>query len=642
MLRELKSFSLETTLATAIGTFVIYTAATGPFVLLVNRSVFLGLVLLMGLTIYPLFKGTKYRPLGVLVDLTMAGFIVAACARVAIYQDEIMMTLPIASNSDMLLCWGLVFSVLELCRRSVGWMFTSIVAAGVLYALFGQYAPGTFETRGFSLQFITETLYLGDLGVWGSLVGISSTVLAAFIMFGSLLLFSGAGQTFIDMATRIGGATPGGAAKVATIASGMFGMLAGSSVANVATTGNITIPMMKRLKYPPALSGAIEAVASTGGQLAPPILGAAAFVMAEFVGVGYWTIAAAAIIPALLYYLGVYWTVHVIAVRTDLGKVAADEMPAWKTAFAPKRVLPLALGLGGIAFGVVNGNSIVFAVFIGMCGLVAGYLTTRLRDIESAKSIGKNLFDGFIDAGKGLVMVGILLAGAQILVGLINLTGLAGTISALVVQLAGPHLLLLGVVTACIGLLMGMGLPTIAAYVLVAAMMIGPLENAGVPNLSAHMFVLYYAALSAITPPVCVAVFIAAGIARTDWGPVALQALRLGAITYILPLMFLYYPALLGQGTWEEIGWAALTGVTLTFAVASLLSGLAVLGNRIVDSAILLVIILLAIYDHRIATSAAAGIMAVTLYASRRRRIVSQENEVTALTDANIANAKSE
>ena len=621
MIRFLKTEVMAKVLAAAIGIFVIYTSATGPFVLLVNRSVFLGLVLLAGLVTYPLFKESKLRPYGVVVDLIFAGFIIVACAKVAIHQREIMDSLPIASNNDMILCLGLVVSVLELCRRAVGWIFTSIVIAGVFYALFGQHAPGTFELRGFSTEFITETLYLGSLGLWGSLVGISATILAAFIMFGSLLLYSGAGQTFIDIATRIGGATPGGAAKVATIASGAFGMLAGSSVANVATTGNITIPMMKRLKYPPALAGAIEAVASTGGQLAPPILGAAAFVMAEFIGVGYWTIASAAIIPALLYYLGVYWTVHVIAVRVGLGKVEADEMPSWGTAFAPKRIFPLVLGLGGIAYGVVNGNSIVFSVFIGMSGLVFGYVSTRLRDVTSAKDIAKNLFDGFIDAGRGLVMVGILLAGAQILVSLINLTGLAGTISSLVVQLAGTHLLAIGIVTAGIGLLMGMGLPTIAAYVLVAAMMIGPLENAGVPSLSAHMFVLYYAALSAITPPVCIAVFIAAGIARTDWWPVALQALRLGAITYVLPLMFLYYPALLGQGAWEEIGWAALTGVTLTLALASLLSGLSILGNRIVDSAILASIILLALLGSTFFTLTSVTLLIAALFMSRRERI---------------------
>jgi len=613
-----KFFKLEVIFATFLAAFILYTAATGPFVLLVHRSVFLAMVILLGITAYPLFKDSKLRPVGIILDAIIAALATAACLRVAFDHDHIMMDYPVAEIWDMILSWGLVATILELCRRTVGWVFTSIVIAGIMYAMFGEYAPGAFEHRGFSLQFITETIYLGDLGIWGGLVGISATVLAAFVMFGSLLLFSGAGQTFIDMATRVGGASPGGAAKVATIASGLFGMLAGSSVANVATTGNVTIPMMKRLKYPPALAAGIEAVASTGGQLAPPILGAAAFVMAEFLSISYWTIVTAAIVPAVLYYLGVYITVHVLAVRTGLGVVSGEEMPSWKDAFAGRRVLPLIAGIGGIAFGIINGNSIVFAVFLGMVGLTVAYIAVRVRSVETAKEVAVNLGKGFVDASKGLVMVGVLLAGAQVLVSLINMTGLAGTISSLIMQIAGDDLFILGLVTAAICLVMGMGLPTIAAYVLVAAIMIGPLVHAGVSELSAHMFVLYYAALSAITPPVCIAVFIAAGIARTKWSAVAVEAIRLGAITYLLPMFFLYYPALLNQGDWPAVIFAGLTGLIVTISLSFLLGGASIFDRPIIDRLILILIIIMGAYNNLvltlIAVAALIGIFVLAKY----------------------------
>lgn len=622
MLKALiKTRLVEVFLTSLIGVFILYTAAFGALAPLLNRSIFLAIILLLGLVSFPTIKQGRFRDLGIVVDLVLALFVILACGRIALRHDEIMMDLPEASDLDIVFGWGLVVIVLELCRRSVGFLFTSIILAGVLYALFGEYAPGAFQHRGFDIQFLTETLYLGELGLWGGLVGIAATVLAAFILFGSLLLYSGASQTFIDIATRIGGASPGGAAKVATIASGMFGMLAGSSVANVATTGNVTIPMMKRLNYPAPLAAAVEAVASTGGQLAPPILGAAAFVMAEFLSVSYWTIAVAAVIPAALYYLGVYCTVHAIAVQQGLGTVAPDQMPAWKQAFNLRRLCPLLLGLGGIFVGVLKGYSIGFAVFIGISGVVLGYIAVQLRSVETAKSISANLGRGFHDAGKGLVMVGILLAGAQVLVSLINMTGLAGTISAFVAQLIGDNLFVLGLVTALVGLVLGMGLPTIAAYVLIAAMMVGPLEAAGVPGLSAQMFVLYYAALSAITPPVCVAVFIGAGIARTNWGPVAIQALRLGAITYILPLLFLYYPGLLLQGSWPEIGFALLIGIIATISVCGLLTGERFFGNPIVDAAIHGLTLAAAVSGvlPLVLMAAAVLVLRYTLYRRRRR-----------------------
>lgn len=595
----LQKANVGMSLSILIGLFVIYTSAFGTFPVLINRPVFLGLIILLGIMNFPAFSEHRYRPFGVIIDLALASIVIAACMRVAVLQDYIMTQYPIANTTDVFLAWGLVGIVLELCRRTVGWFFTTLVIASIAYAFFGEYAPGPFQIRGFSLEQITETVYLGDRGIWGSLVGVSATILAVFIMFAGLLLNTGAGQSFIDIATRLGGSSPGGAGKVSTIASGLFGMLAGSSVANVATTGNITIPMMLRLGYPAPLSGAIEAVASTGGQLAPPILGAAAFIMAEFLGVSYWTIAAAAVLPALLFYLSVYLTIHGIAIKKNLATIERKDMPAWSEAVKLDRILPLIMGLGGIVVGVMRGNSMMFAVFLGIAGVVLSYLVvTLLWNREAPSSSLPKLWTGFVSAGQGLVLVGILLAGAQILVTLLNMTGLAGTISSFVTSFAGDNLLLLGVLTACISLIMGMGLPTVAAYVLVASMMVAPLEAAGVSGLAAHMFVLYYASLSSITPPVCVAVFIAAGIAKTKWIDVAYQSLRLGAVSYLIPFLFLYYPGILNQGSWPAILYACFTGAILTISISGVVSGRRILGSKYIDVAIYTIAIALAIHPY--------------------------------------------
>ena len=458
-----------------------------------------------------------------------------------------MTTLMWASAWDKALTAGLVIAVLELGRRAVGIVFPVLVSAGLAYALFGDRLPDALSHRGFDADFVTETILLGDLGIWGMLTGIAATVIAAFVLFGALLLHTGSGKTFMDLALRLGGTSPGGAAKVGTIASGLFGMVSGSSVANVATTGNVTIPMMTRLGYPRPLAAAVEAVASTGGQIAPPIMGAASFVMAEILGVSYVTVMAAAVLPAMLFYGSVFMSVHVIALRQGLGLVPREDLPAFADIFAIRAVLPFAAAMAALLTGILMGRSIVTAAFYAIVALTVAYLSTRLRTEPLGRTLGR-LVDGLADAGKGLVIIGVLMAGAQILVSMINLTGVGVTLSALIVSLAGSSTVLVAGIVALVCLVMGMGLPTTAAYVLVAATLAPAMTEIGVSPLAAHMFVFYYATLSVITPPVCVAVFVGAGIAGTNWLPAGLQAVRLAALVYLVPFLFLLYPGFVGEG----------------------------------------------------------------------------------------------
>lgn len=595
-------------LSLLVGCFVFYTAATGPFEGLIQRAIFVALVVCLGLAIYPLGAGKNWRPIGLVIDLIMGAVTLIACGYIITNYDRIMTSLPYAETLDKVLTIGLVFTILELGRRAVGLIFPVLVLLGLSYALFGSYLPGPLHHRGFDSAFVTETIFLGDLGIWGMLTGIAATVIAAFVMFGSLLLHSGGGQAFMDLAMRLGGRQPGGAAKIATIASGLFGMISGSAVANVATTGNFTIPMMKRLGYKPPFAAAVEAVASTGGQIAPPIMGAAAFVMAEILGIPYLTILKAAILPALMFYVSVFVTVHMVAVKQNLALVPEDELPAWASILSPTRVAPIICALGGLGIGIWLGRSIATAAFYGIVGLLIAYVATSIGKIKPMDMV-KQIGDGLADAGRGMVIIGILLAGAQILVSMINLTGIGVSLSSMIISVAGESTVLVAIIVGVVCMVMGMGLPTTAAYVLVAAVLAPAMTLVGIDPLVAHLFVFYFATISVITPPVCVAVFVAAGIAQTNWLPAAGEAVRLAAVTYLVPFMLLLYPGLTAQGGVLAIVEASITGVLVIFAVAGLLSGYQITRSRVVSICLQCIALALALWPNPILLPVSAAIL---------------------------------
>ncbi|WP_308917621.1 TRAP transporter fused permease subunit [Jannaschia sp. LMIT008] len=610
---------VQRTLAVAVGAFVFYTAATGPFEGLIQRAVFLALVTCLGFALFPLGGGRPWRPVGLAVDLALAGIAVAACGYVVWNFETIMGSLPWATTLDTVLTIGLVAAVLELGRRTVGLIFPVLVIAGLAYALFGDVLPGALHHRGFDAAFVTETVFLGDLGIWGMLTGVAATIIAAFVLFGALLLHTGGGQTFMDFAMRIGGRQPGGAAKIATIASGLFGMISGSAVANVATTGNFTIPMMVRLGYPRPFAAAVEAVASTGGQIAPPIMGAAAFVMAEILGMSYWTIILGAILPALLFYVSVFMTVHFVAIRRDLALVPEADLPAWSVIRAPRRVLPILCALGGLGIGIYLGRSIATSAFYGIVGLLVAFVATRAGRM-APREMGGRVLSGVEDAGKGMVIIGVLLAGAQVLVSMINLTGIGVTLSSLIVAWAGDVPVLVALIVGLVCLVMGMGLPTTAAYVLVAAVLAPALTAVGVDPLAAHLFVFYFATISVITPPVCVAVFVGSGIADTNWLPAAGEAVRLAAVTYVVPFLLLLYPGMTMQGGTFDLIEAVAAGLALVIAIPALLAGADLTGHRMRDAAALLAVVVLAIWPQPATPFLALGILAALHAFGRMRR----------------------
>ena len=581
-------------LAAVLSIFILYTCGFGKFEILIQRSVFAALLICLTLAMFPLFRETRFARLGRAIDGALALACVAACIKIAINHGFIMDELPEAGYWDIFLAIVLVLTVLDLCRRSVGWSFTGIVLIVMAYALWGHFVPGQLGHKYMSLNFWVETLFLSDLGVWGSMTGLAASIVSVFIIFGSMLLFTGGGKTFIDLAALVSGKSPGGAAKIAVTASAIFGMMCGNSVGNVATTGSVTIPLMKRLGYPPALAGAVESVASTGGQMMPPIMSAVAFIIAEALGITYWDVAVASAIPAVLYFAGIYIGIHSIAIRTSLASVTEEEMSAIRRGFSWIKLLPFGGGIGGLGYGVIQGRSIEFSVFMGIVVMLVIHMGFQIRSGADFRKMAMAFVDALSEAGRGLVMVGILLLGAQILISLVNTTGIAATLSSIIVDLAGSSLFLLVVITATVSLILGMGLPTMASYILVAALLVPGMIKAGVVPLAAHLFVLYYACLSAITPPVCAAVFVAAGIAQYDWMAIAKRAMHLGIVVYMLPIFFVYYPGLLLIGSKGDVVFATLGGILLTYGSAYLVGRQPITGRPVWDFLIAMSLVIVA------------------------------------------------
>lgn len=607
-----------TLLSALLSLFVLYTCATGPFESIIQRAIFLAILICLGVLYYPLWDKTRWRPAGMVIDAGMVLASLTACSYVIYNYDMIMTTLPMAKTRDIAMIAALSFVILEIARRAIGYIFPTIVVVILAYALFGEYVPGRLGHRGFDIYFVTETLFLGDLGVWGMLMGVAATIIAAFTLFGGILLNTGGGQTFIDLAMRLGGRAPGGGAKIATIASGLFGMVSGSAVANVATTGNFTIPLMKRLNYPAPMAAGTEAVASTGGQLAPPIMGAAAFIMAEIIGVEYVNIILAAALPAFLFYMGVFMTIDVMAKEHDLGSLPDAEVPPWREILYWRRLAPVVVALGGLFFGIFRGNALQTAAFYGMAAALIAFPITRITAMADWRVVYEKITKAFKDASRGLLIIGILLAGAQIMVSMINMTGLGITLSALIVSVGGDNIFLVAFIVAGVCMIMGMGIPTTAAYVLVAAVLAPAMIKMNVAPIVAHLFVFYYATLSVITPPVCIAVFVGSGIAETEWTQTAKYALSLGAVTYVIPFLFIIYPGMLAQAGFEGFCRAAFSGCLFVLSFANLFGGMKIFGNRIFDKLLWLFVALLAVLPG-IWTSFVGLAIMVGLYVTKRK-----------------------
>lgn len=467
-----------------------------------------------------------------------------------IYIDEL-------RTADIVLGVTLTLLVIEAARRALGLVLPITVVLFLGYALFlTNTAP----------LLLLEQLYLTTEGIFGIPVAVSATYVVLFILFGAFVERSGAGKLFMDFAISLTGHTAGGPAKVACVTSGLFGSVSGSAVANVMTTGAFTIPLMKRLGYRPAFAGAVEAVASTGGQIMPPIMGAAAFVMAEFMGVSYLTVAAYALIPAILYYVAVFAAVHFEARRLGMRGLPREELPRLSEVLRERGHLFLPLVI--IVAVLLAGYS---APFAALCGIASVIPTALLRKTTRSAVNLRMIVEGLEAGAVGSIMVALACAAAGIVIGVITLTGAGLTFSAFVISAANEMLLPALLLTMVAGIILGMGMPTTPAYIIQVSLLVPALVRLGVPVESAHMFVFYFAILSAITPPVAIAVYAANGISGAQLWPSSVAAVKLGLTGYIIPFMFVFGPSLLMIGPWTTI---AATTVTAVIGVIFLAAGL--------------------------------------------------------------------
>lgn len=537
-------------IAILMALFHIYTAGTGSFVL--QNTIHLMFAFLLIFITYPPRKQSPRRDVVQIWDIILTVLGLMGNVYYMLNLDRILYDLGYLSPTgfDILLGGVMVVLVLEAARRTVGWALPALATIAILYALLGPHLPGIWAHSGFSFQDVISTLYLGELGIYGSVMRVSSAVIAIFVIFGGLLVHTGGGDAFIRIAYALTGRLTGGPAKVAIVSSMFFGMISGSTAANVATTGVFTIPLMKKRGYEKNFAGATEAAASSGGQIMPPIMGAAAFIMADILGVSYFKIAAMAVIPAVLYYLGCWFAVQFEAKRVGMPKdPTAGKLPL-REIFAGSHTLfiPLILLIFLLVLMYTPTTS-AFWAFISALFLYLVSQRSRKQLWEALKKIMISLEAGAQTAA----LVASMIAVVQLVIAVVGMTGLAVKFSSLIVTLSGQSLLTALFLGMIVTILLGMGVPTVAAYMLGISVVAGAFVAVGVEPLAAHFFIFYYAVLAGVTPPVALAAYIGAAIAGGHWFRTAVTACRIGFAGFLVPFMFVYNPTLLGQGSFASI-----------------------------------------------------------------------------------------
>jgi len=460
----------------------------------------------------------------------------------------------------------MIIVVLEASRRVVGWPMTIVALVFLAYAFFGQYLPGRFATKGFSTEWIINVLYMSPDGIYGMPLGVSASYIVLFVLFGSFLQVTGGGKLFTDLAFALVGRAFGGPAKAAVVSSGLMGMLSGSAAANVATVGTFTIPLMKKSGYPSKVAGAIEACSSTGGQFMPPVMGAAAFIMAENLGISYGKVCLAAILPALLFYFYLYVNVDLEARKSHIEKIKPEDIPSIKVTLKERGhlLLPLFALIALMCFGFSPGKSVFWSIiFLVITAMLRKTTRVGLKDLFKA------LEDGII----GTIPIAVACAAAGIIGSVISLTGLGLSFSSILISLAGNSILLLLILTMVASLILGMGLPTTACYVILAILTAPALTSMGASPLASHFFIFFFGCVSTITPPVALSAYCAAGIAKSNPMSTGYTAFRMGLVAFIIPFIAFFSPSLLFEGSLASTAFVTVTAIFLLFSLAFATAG---------------------------------------------------------------------
>ena len=516
---------------------------------------------------YLMFLKSKKSPKwekGLMIALLAAG--VSGCLYIILQYDAITYRYGLPNTTDIVFTILTILVVLDIGRRKTGIVLPIIAVVFILYAFFGYLIPGIMGHTGYSIKRISTALYLGMDGLWGTPIQVSATTIYLFMLFGSFISATGISNYYIDLAMGMFGRSVGGPAKISVVAAGLLGTVSGSANANVAAIGPVVIPIMRRAGYSSTSAAAVVSAASTGGQIMPPVMGAAAYIMAQFIGIPFKTIMLAAIIPACIYYIALYFSVHFEAKRLGLKSLSKAELPSLKPLlkrlylFAPLVLLFLLL----LLFNWSAMRSCVAAIVLCIViGIVDPSITFNLKTVVSA----------CIDSAKSSVVVIAACAVAGLVVGVINLTSLGLKLSNLIIQIGGSNMLLVLFMVMFSCVLMGMGLPTTAAYIIVAVLGVPALINLGIELLAAHMFVFYFACASMITPPVALAVYTACGIADSPFWRTGLRTVKIAIPVFLVPYFFVYYPQLLWQGAPWDVLQTAVTAVAGSIFMAAAVSG---------------------------------------------------------------------
>jgi len=556
----------------------IYTSATGNFEPLIQRSLFLSI----GVGFIFLEQAVKHwqrnRP-AALLDLVLCVAAILSGVHVSLSNERLMDIMADLTSLDMVAGTIMILASLEAARRTIGWSLPVMALISLLFYLFGYLVlSGNWQPPRVSPDTAMMTLYASTQGLFGMMADIGTRVVAIYVVFGSLLMALGAGDVFMKAATMLAGRTHGGPAKVAVVTSALFGTISGSAVANVMSVGSITIPTMIRAGYRRDFAAGIEASASAGGQIMPPVMGAGAFIMAELLNVSYASIALAAVVPAIFYFSAIYFSIDCYARANGLNPMAREDVPRARDVLLSITALTAFGPLLLLAYMLFDGYTPTFAGALACIALVFFAALARIVNCVREQRIGdlgrefatlvRQIWEGLVDGGKGVVIIAALLATAALLVTVLSATGLGVKFSQLLLGFTGDHLLGLLIMSGILCILLGMDVPTTASYLLASSVAAPALMKLGLPPINAHLFIFYFAILSAITPPVCASVYAAATIVQENFWKVAGQALRIAGAVFFIPFMMVYRPEILLTGTWPAIihngavTWVAIIGLS--------------------------------------------------------------------------------
>ena len=545
--------------------FQIYSSWQGAFFAAEQRGIHWAFMSTIIFFSYPLKTGTKKGSITTL-DIVLASLSVAAIVYLLYDYEALITRNSLPSDLDLVMGGIMILLILEATRRAVGWVLVIVAVVFLIYTAFGEHMPGVFAHRPYPISRIISYQYMTIEGMFGVPLGVCATFISLFVIYAAFLEKSGGGKVFMDLAFGLTGWTSGGPAKAAIIGSTFFGTMSGSAIANVVSTGTFTIPLMKKTGFEKNFAGAVEAVASTGGMIMPPMMGAAAFIMAEYLSTPYIKICMYALFPALLYYFAVFVMVHLTAKRMGMTGLKREELP--KIGEALKAGWHLIISVVVLVVLLALGFSPMMAALY--CVILLLICATLRR---STRMSPRQIYDALGSAAKGMCTVSAACACAGIVIGTVTLSGVGFQVSDFITESSGGHLFVALFFTAVVSLIMGMGLPVTACYLLLAILGAPALEIMGAPLAAAHLFVLYYGILSAITPPVALAAYAAAGVSGGDPMRVGYTACKLGVVAFVIPFIFVYEPALLLIGEWKYVLMAVITAT-----IATTLLGVALMG----------------------------------------------------------------